>query len=142
MKMNKKYTFVILLLSVVLFSCQPEEKEVPTPADPRDNFEGSWTCAETSKQNGNSTFTVHIVKSTNNSSQVVLENFYNYGFNKTLNADISGSSITIASQLFSGTNRVSGNGTLSGSKINMNYVVDDGAGTAAAYDTCKAVLTK
>lgn len=143
MKKANKLTllFFLISLSVAINSCAPEETENPTPTDERDKFVGAWNCSENSLLNGKSTFTIDINKSNTEKSQVILENFYNYGFNKTAIATISGTKISIASQTFSGTNTLSGSGTLSadGKKIeNFNYFVNDGSVT----DTCKAVLTK
>jgi hypothetical protein len=137
MKKIKHLFSLLILSSVLLVGCQPEEED-PTPSDDRDKFIGTWSCAETSSQNGSSTFEVHINKSTTSTSQVVIENFYNYGFNKSATASISGSSLTIASQSFSGTT-IQGSGTSNSStKISMNYTVNDGSDT----DTVSAVLTK
>lgn len=143
MKKINKFSLLLFFisLSIVINSCTPEETENPTPTDERDKFVGAWNCSENSSLNGKSTFTVDINKSNTEKSQVILENFYNYGFNKTAIATISGNKITIPSQTFSGTNTLSGSGTLSadGKKIEyLNYVVNDGS----VADTCKAVLTK
>lgn len=141
-KISKLSVFLFLLtISIIETSCVPEETENPTPTDERDKFVGSWKCEENSSINGNSTFTIDINKSTTEKSQVILENFYNYGFNKTAIATVSGNTLTIPSQTFSGTNTLSGSGTLSadGKKIqDLNYTVNDGS----SDDNCTAVLTK
>lgn len=128
-----------LILSILaVSSCQPDEEEEPTPVDERDKFVASWTCQENSTQTGPSTFTVHITKSSSNSSQIQLENFYNFGFQNKAIATISGSSFSIASQQISG-NTISGSGALqSNGTITMNYTVNNGS----AIDTCSAVMTK
>ncbi len=120
-----------LLLSIFISSCQKDEEAEPTPTvtDARDNYAGNWTCDETSKQNGRSTYAVNITKSSTNSAQVFLNNFYNLGSTNYVYADVSGSTITIPSQTFSG-NTAWGSGTLIGpSAINFTYYVFDGAVT-------------
>jgi hypothetical protein len=131
--------FALILLVFAASSCAPEEEE-PTPVDDRDKFVSAngWSCQENSSQTGASTFTVHITKSSSNTAQIQLENFYNYGFQNKAIASVNGSSFTIASQQISG-NTVQGSGTLqSNGSITMNYTVN----TGSAIDTCTAVMTK
>lgn len=131
----------LLMFGLVFFSsCQPDEDDETTPTAERDKFLGTWTCREDSKDNGSSTFTVHIRESATGKEYISIENLYNFGFQHKANAVISGNGATFAipSQKISG-NMVSGSGSLQGtSTINMNYTVDDGAGT----DTVVAVLKK
>ena len=123
-------------------SCAPEEEEEPDPTttDARDKFvhTNGWSCAESSSQSGTSSFTVHINKSTSNTSQIFIENFYNFGFQNKATATVSGSSFTIASQTLAG-NTVQGSGTMQGNgTVTMNYTVNSGS----SIDTCTATLTK
>lgn len=133
---------LIFALIMTAVSCAPEEEEEPEPTitDDRDMFVHSngWSCAENSSQSGPSTFTVHINKSTTNSSQIFIENFYNFGFQNKATATVSGSSFTIASQQLAG-NTIQGNGTMQANgTVTMNYTVNSGS----AIDTCTATLTK
>lgn len=131
----------ILLIVMMTAACQPdEEEETPTPTDERNKFvhANGWSCAENSSQSGASTFTVHITKSTSNTAQIQIENFYNFGFQNKATATVSGSSFSIASQQLSG-NTIQGSGTLqSNGTITMNYTVNSGS----TIDTCTATLTK
>ena len=123
------------VISAFLYSCADEPT---TPADERDKFVGSFTCQETSTQNGASTFTIHVNKSSTVDTEVEIENFYNLGFQNKAIAGVSGSSFTIASQLYSG-NTINGSGTSTGSTtFSMTYYVNDGS----AIDTCSATCTK
>jgi hypothetical protein len=136
----KNLRTLLLFLSVSatfgLVSCQPDEE--PTPADPRDPFVASWTCNENSSQIGASTYTVHINKSTTNTSQVQIENFYNIGFANKANATISGTSITINQQTYN-SNQLHGSGTKTGANtISLTYYMDNGS----TIDTCTATLTR
>lgn len=128
---------VIAAFSVLAFvSCQPEEE--PTPADARDPFVASWTLNENSSQIGASTYTVHINKSTTNTSQVQIENFYNIGFNFKATADISGTSVTIPQQTYN-SNQLHGSGSKTGANtITLTYYMNNGS----TVDTCTATLTR
>ena len=133
----KKLTPYLAAFTLALFisSCADEPT---TPADERDKFVGSFTCQETSTQNGGSTFTVHVNKSSSVTTEMEIENFYNLGFQNKAIAGVSGSAFTISSQLYSG-NTINGSGTSTGSTtFNMSYYVNDGS----TIDTCTATCTK
>lgn len=126
-----------LLLSfsvVVLFlqSCVKDETFT------REDYIGSWTCEETSSLNGPSKFTVHMREGTG-SDEIVMENFYNFGFQEKVKASVVEDNLTINSQTFAGSSTVSGSGTMvSKSKITMSYSVVDSSGT----DNVTATFTK
>jgi len=123
------------ILSVSFYSCAEEE---PTPTDVRDKFAGSFTCQESSQQNGSSTFTIHVNKSSTVEAEIEIENFYNLGFQNKAIATVNASSFAIGSQLFSG-NTINGSGSSTGSTtFNMTYYVNDGS----SIDTCTATCTK
>ncbi|HTL80310.1 MAG TPA: hypothetical protein VL651_01325 [Bacteroidia bacterium] len=120
----------------VFSSCSPEDE--PTPADARDVFVANWTVNEHSTQIGNSTFTVSIAKSTTNTAQVLIDNFYNVGAGNKATADISGSAVTINTQTFS-SQQLHGSGTKTGANsINLTYYMNNGS----VIDTCTATLTR
>lgn len=130
----------VVIMVMMVSACVPDEEEEPTPTDDRDKFVhgNGWSCAETSSMNGNSTFTVHINKSSSNADQVVIENFYGLGFPVKATATVNGNSLTIASQQLSG-NTVQGSGNYQANgTVTMNYTVNTGSG----IDTCSATLTK
>jgi hypothetical protein len=141
MKKIIKYTFVLLTLASVFFSCNPDDtNNTPQPnVDPRDKFVGSWLCNEHSHQMGNSSFTVPISKDINNSSQIALANFYQLGSSQKVYGVVTNNTVTISNQTVSGKS-VRGSGTITNNNntINWNYYVDDGAD----IDTCTAVFTK
>jgi len=131
---------LIALTAIALLpGCQPEEEPEPTPSDDRDAFVDTWDCDETSSQTGFTSFNVHINKSTTSSSQVLIENFYNVGFQFKAVANVSGSTLVFPSQIYNG-NTLTGNGTkVSANTINLTYYVDQGGGNV---DTCTAVLNR
>jgi hypothetical protein len=136
MKNILKTLFVPALIGLAFVSCQPEEE--PTPADARDPFVDSWTCAENSSQIGSTSYTVHINKSTTNTSQIHIENFYNIGFQFKSNATISASDVTINQQTYNG-NQLNGTGNkTSPNTITLTYYVNNGS----TIDTCSATLTR
>lgn len=140
--MKRKFLLRTLLasvaLSMTLVSCQPDDPE-PTPTDERDKFVGSWTCPENSSQNGTSTFTIHVNKSTTNSSQIEIENFYNTGFSNRATANVSGNNFSASGQPYSGFTITSLSGSSTGSTtMTLNYIIQNGS----IYDTCSASCTK
>lgn len=127
-----------LLLFVLFFSSCEKEKNDTEPT--LDNFVGVWNCVETSSLNGGASFEVHINKSTTVSSQINIENFYNYGFSFIAYAEVNAASteFVIPAQIIQG-NTVSGSGMLVGTEtINMSYTVDNGSD----IDYVTASLTK
>lgn len=126
---------------LLLASCASNDSENPTPTDDRDKYLGTWSCAETSSKNGNSTFDVTMRKNTNVESQLFIDNFYLLGPSYSAVITKSGNSITIPSQSLSG-NTIQGNGSFSSdTKISMSYTVNDGSGSSG-IDNCSAILTK
>lgn len=128
----------LLLATVVLVpACAPEE-ETPTPGDDRDKLVDAWSCNETSSQTGSSTYTVLISKSTTASTEVLVENFYAIGNQYKAAMRVSGSALTLPSQIYNG-NQLTGGGSMSGNNsFSMTYYIDNGSST----DTCTATFTR
>ena len=104
----------------------------------RNDYLGSWLCQETSQLNGAVVFTVTISASPLNSSNILLENFYNLGKPNKPYAITNGNFFTIPSQQILG-NIINGTATLQGTTtISMNYTVFDGG----RADTVTAVMTR
>ncbi len=104
----------------------------------REDYIGAWTCEETTSQSGKSTFTVHI-KEGSGTDKITIENFYNFGFGNSVTATVTEDDISIPKQTFSGSNEVSGGGTmLDNNKITLTYSVKDSSST----DNVTATLTK
>ncbi|MCW3072710.1 MAG: hypothetical protein JWO44_2600 [Bacteroidetes bacterium] len=140
MKKLIPFIFASGLFGILLFSgCAKEEEPAPeTPAgtDARAAFHGHWAIAENSSMNGAATYNVDITDSSNAS---FIQFAYLYGYHTKVRATVSGSSLTIPSQVVEG-NSVSGSGTLTNAnQINMSYLVWLGGSN---YDTVSAVLTK
>lgn len=130
-----KWLLFLLFVSFVSFfsSCNPDE-DILSDGDARDNYLGTWLVQESGK--GKLTYEVDIAADPDNSAQVLLSNFYNYGIKPY--ALVTATTITLPSQSFSKSLQVYGSGTLSGSKITWTYYVNNGAD----LDTIHSVYTK
>lgn len=128
----KKLFSILSITLLILSGCQKDE------VFSREDYIGSWTCDESSAQNGTSKFTVHIKKGTGD-ADVIIENFYNFGFQNTIKGTVAEDELTITSQTFAVSNTVQGSGSMiAKNKINLSYTVKDSSGT----DNVTAVLTK
>lgn len=125
-KINPFLKTATILGLVLLASCTPEEDNDPTPVDSRDKYVGTWSCAEKSQVYSDYSYQANIKKSTINTSDVLIENFYNLGFNTSVTASLSSNSFTVSQQTVSG-QVISGNGTSSNSStIKFSYTANDG----------------
>jgi hypothetical protein len=139
--MKKAIQFSIataLFGALFITSCSPTDDPTVTPAntDPREKFHGNWSVSENSKDYGTSTYNCTITDSSQASYIFIA---YLYGFNKKAYSIVSGSTLSIPTQIIQG-NSLSGNGVLSNAnQINLTYYVQT---TGTHYDTITAVLTK
>ncbi|HKR04177.1 MAG TPA: hypothetical protein VJY62_06020 [Bacteroidia bacterium] len=123
--MKKKY-FKLILTAGILFiisSCAKDDADLPT-----DKYVGEWTCVETPSTGGATTFTISINKSGNEDTLNVY-NFDNLGSSEKAIFIVNENSIVIPSQSVSNF-AVSGYGTYSSGKLNLNYSVDTDSYTA------------
>lgn len=132
---NSKNIAVLAFVAFILLfaSCA---KEQDTAVDARDNFVGTWLMAETSKNFGQTSYTISISKSNADNVNIIVKNFYNLGTSTNTVVEVSGNNLSISSQTVSGT-IISGSGTLSG-KISWTYQTNDGVNK----DNCTATSTK
>lgn len=134
-KSFRKYLLALSPVALFAVACVPDEAG---PTDDRDKFVDVWHCVEQSSQIGQTPYDIHINLSSTNTSQVLLENFYNVGFSFKAVATVSGSNLTLASQTYNGS-QLQGSGSMNGNNsINMSYTVNDGS----AIDTCTSTLTR
>lgn len=131
----------MVVLITFLASCASNDDDSPTPTDERDEYIGTWSCAENSSKSGASTYDVVLRKNVNESNQFFMDNFYLLGSTHAAVITKSGNSLTIPTQSVSG-NTVQGSGSISSStKINLSYTTNDGSGPGG-IDNCTAILTK
>jgi hypothetical protein len=123
----KKITALLLpttLLLLFVFGCEPFDN--PDDGDPRDNFVGDWTVNEVSTLYGTTNYSATIIYDPNNSTQVLIKNFYHFGMEIETYAIPTVSSITVPEQTICSAS-VKGTGYLNKNTIDWTYTVDDGA---------------
>jgi hypothetical protein len=133
----------LYILTLVIVSCSPDEKDEPTPSvDPKTRFIADWTCTEVSRRDQPAQpFQIHLLNG--NGDTVIMENCYAVGFNKKATLVVSGDNIRFApnnQQISTGLFMKSGQGSLINSNtIKMTYIVDDGN---PIFDTVDATFSK
>jgi hypothetical protein len=128
-------TILILAMTILLAGCTKDEA---TPgSNTRDAFLGKWNVSETWTK---LTYEVTISADPNSTSGVFIYNFAGTGGSGTpAGAEIDGTTIILdANQVIGAGLTINASGSLSGSKINWNYTLDDGATLIQAI----AVYTK
>ncbi|MBK5286632.1 MAG: hypothetical protein JJE25_14665 [Bacteroidia bacterium] len=129
MKIKKLNKFVLVAIAgFVLFvaSCKKDDSSPDNGTDARDKYVRSWTCNETSQQQGNSTYTITISKDVTSSSQIVVKNFYALGNTANTIMIVDGNNVTISTQNVSG-NILHGSGIYnSSSSLTFSFTADDG----------------
>ncbi|MBN1415930.1 MAG: hypothetical protein JW973_12575 [Bacteroidales bacterium] len=133
--------FSILLMAVNL-SCEELLDDMNT-GDVREKIEGQWQCDETSEyyKSTATKFTVYISPHPDDSTKVLIDNFYQLGFDVSAVATVSNRNLYINSQTIGDGFEVIGSGTISSNynQIDWNYSVNDGSGQ---IDDVVAVYTK
>jgi len=130
-------------ISLSMVSCQPDETTPDTPNESlRNKIIDYWSVDESSQiyKSMQSKYTVQILKD-NDSSKVVIDNFYNLGYGKQAQATINDNySVIIPSQEVDGF-LISGSGTIDHglNRIDFSYITDDQGGL---IDTVTAVYTR
>ena len=118
-RIRNSIAILIIGTTVFLASCAKEEE-----SDARDKFVGSWTCNETSQQQGNSTYTMSVSKDVTSSNNIIAKNFYNLGNSTNTIMVIDGNNINIQSQVVSGYT-INGSGTYSNGGFSLSFSADD-----------------
>jgi hypothetical protein len=133
-----------LFIALIVTSCADNKSDDPSSPEPtsdaRDKFVAYWNVNETSALTGPNSHTVNIVKSTTNSSEVLLNNFS--GLSLSARASINNNILTIPYQSIGSPNSIGftqGSGTLtSATSISFNYTTTIGN----SRDSSTAVYTK
>ena len=117
---------VVVLSSLYFSSCEKDESSPQSTSDDRDKFIRSWTCNETSQQQGTSTYTITISEDNTSANTIITKNFYNLGPTTNTMMIVDGNNVTINSQNISG-HIISGSGTYhSTNSLTFSFTVDDG----------------
>lgn len=147
--MNKTFNrirpFIWMIVGVLIFvSC---EEELTGDVNTAEALEGEWVVDENSEFAGNTSYQVYIDIYSDDSSSVLISNFYQLGYESgEVIGDISGNRIELRPSQdinYQGITYTveNGTGTISDDfqSIDWQYDVDDGSGTV---DNVTAVYTK
>lgn len=118
---------VIFTLFAFGFSACTDNDPAPAPADPRTNYTGVWSVTETETK---LTYEVSIeIDTESQNGGVYIYNFANAGSSSNpAYAFVSGNTISLESNQVIGDGWIiNGSGSLSGSRINWPYTLNDGA---------------
>ncbi len=120
---------LFLFISLTLFFSCEETTDVIPDADPLDKFLGEWKCAEDSEVYGSGyVFDVKITRNPDNSSEILIANFYHQGMNEKARAMVVRNSLIIMKQtICDDTIEIEGSGRYADGEVNMEYTAFDGA---------------
>jgi hypothetical protein len=125
MKMLRNILRVVAAGTMIFLASCADEDDPTGTGDDRAKFNGSWTCNETSQQQGSSTYTITVTNDATSADKIVVKNFYNLGTSTNTFIVIDGNNMTIQAQQVSG-NTLSGTGTYSNGAFTVNFSADDG----------------
>jgi hypothetical protein len=132
-----------IFLLVFTASCEELLNNQGTDEDVRDKIEGQWSCDETSEiyKSTAEIFAVYISPDQDDSTKVLIDNFYELGYDVSVVATVSNRNLYIASQTVGDGYTIIGSGTISSNynEIKWNYSVEDGSGQV---DNATATYTK
>jgi len=125
----KKCTFLVglFMISISFSSC--DEVLDLLSDDPRDAFVGEWSVSENNSLKSTEFYSVTIEKSSNDSTRVYISNFYAIGNTSSVEATVSGGTITVSNQTVEGfTIEGSGDISINDNGIDWNYTVNHNNG--------------
>lgn len=102
---------------------------------PRDGFLGIYSVQESCEDTGTDSYEFVISASADNSTDVLITNFFGVG--AMITASVDGNNITIGSQSGGTSAAFSGSGSLAGNTLNLQFEVND-----VTNDTCTITATK
>ena len=138
----KKLLYITLAATgLFVASCASNSKDdsdSPAPStDPREKYVAYWNVSENSAVAGTSTHTVNIIKSTTNSSEIILNNFS--ALSVSARATVNNNNLTIPYQQIGSIGFTQGSGTFNGSNsIAFTYTTT----ISTSRDSCTATYTK
>lgn len=112
----------ISCMSLMLFSC--EESELDDFGDPREQFLGNWDVSENELKQA---YSVSIVKNPSNSSEVLVNNFWNTTGNPPSALVVDNKIYFSNAKFYDSESEVNGEGFLDKNQITWQYIVFDGA---------------
>ena len=121
----------IAIIALLSTSC---EDLLPGLLEQRSRLVDDWRVDEsiTGNKSTNEIYRVTITEHSEDSTKVLISNFYNVGNGAIAEAVLSGKNLTLHSQILQGGFTVSGSGEIQSSwdEIVWSYSVDDGSGIA------------
>lgn len=120
--------FPLAFSLLLLQGCIDELVEDPF-GDPVDKYLGTWAVQESSTLFGDGyAYSVNIDRNPQNSSEVLISNFYYQGHNVQARALVTGNTLTIIEQgICDDSIIVKGSGTWISGRINLQYTANTGA---------------
>jgi hypothetical protein len=95
--MKKLLYLSIAITGLLITSCasnnKDEDDSITPSTDPREKYVAYWNVSENSAVAGTNTHTVNIIKSTTNSSEIIINNFS--GLSVSARASVSNNNLTI-----------------------------------------------
>jgi hypothetical protein len=132
-KMKKQNPRVLLLLAVLLIvqGCIDFTGD-DLPSGDRDILIDSWKCTEsdTYLKSAMAVYWVHIYEHPDDSTKILIYNFFDLDENVAATATVSGKNLTLPRQTLEGGFTFNGTGRVSqdAEKIDWTYFLDDGSG--------------
>jgi hypothetical protein len=139
--MKKLLYLSIAITGLLITSCasnnKDEDDSITPSTDPREKYVAYWNVSENSAVAGTNTHTVNIIKSTTNSSEIIINNFS--GLSVSARANVSNNNLTIPYQQIGSIGFTQGSGTFNGSNsIAFTYTTT----ISTSRDSCTATYTK
>ena len=137
--------FLLYIFGLVIFfsSCVPEDNINPSSNDIRDKIEYTWNCTENSPTYGEQNYMVDIAKDPNDSTMVILSNFFGLGTWSSIKAKFQDTKLIISSEVSEG-HSFTGEGVISSNykTINWTYEVTELNKSENSKETVTAVYTR
>ena len=139
--MKKLLYLSIAITGLLITSCASNNKEeddsIAPSTDPREKYVAYWNVNENSAVAGTNPHTVNIIKSTTNSSEIIINNFS--GLSVSARASVSNNNLTIPYQQIGSIGFTQGSGTFNGTNsIAFTYTTT----ISTSRDSCTATYTK
>lgn len=117
----KKVIVIFIFAIFLLSSCEKDNNTYTSVV-------GTWQCVEVSSLHSPNPYFVDILRETNDSTILKIDNFYNMGYGKEIYATIDAYDISVQSNLHGFS--ILGKGKVAGDfkTIEWQYEVDDGSG--------------
>jgi len=109
---------------VVFVSCNPND--INNLLITRDSYVGTWSVSDQEVPITKNNYTANVTLDPSNSSQIIINNFHQFGSGYNVSGVVSGKNLTIGTQQVAGTT-VYGDGVLNNGKLTITYFTDDGA---------------